>query len=101
MKNTHILPNTEVPIELRKEVYREALRIIEIGKPRYSIDSFGLCLLLPCVLWELRHVLENAPNGKDWDFYHTENMFPELKDFLIKGKKYTNQERINFLKSVI
>jgi hypothetical protein len=100
MKNEHILPNTEVPIELRKEVYKEALRIIEETKE----EKYGLCLLLPKILWGLNidEFIEDQTN-KSYKLLTTTNMFPELIGFLKNGlyADYTNQERIEFLKSVI
>jgi len=97
MKNEHILPNTEVPIELRKEVYKEALGIIE-----NAIEGqHGLCILLPELLWGVDD--DYHPNGKIFYYSDSDVLFPELKNFLKKGYdvNYTNQERIEFLKSVI
>ena len=108
MKNQHILPNTEVPIELRKEVYREALRIIESGEIKYELQTFEnwLCWLLPSILWDYDLFIDNE--NKFYQFNVVQQpliLFPELKKFLTKkGNEddlYTNQERINFLKSVI
>lgn len=107
MKNTHILPNTEVPIELRKEVYREALRIIENWdnqKKRFKTDEPALCYFLLMVLYGSKEVLHYHPkNNTQMPFSKTKIMFPELQSFLANGfwATYTNQERINFLKSVI
>jgi hypothetical protein len=101
MKNKHILPNTEVPIELRKEVYREALRIIEKDKKH---NRYGLCLLLPKLLYGLD--IDLFIDEQINDTYRpafAKKMFPELNTFLNNGiyGNYTNQERINFLKTVI
>jgi len=99
MKNTHILPNTEVPIELRKEVYREALKIIESGEKPYDLFYYELCFLLPCILWDLKDWKKVRING---DLSYTKTLFPELGEEL-QTKKYflSDQSRINFLKSVI
>jgi hypothetical protein len=60
MKNEHILPNTEVPIELRKEVYKKALEIV-----MNSIeDQYGLCILLPELLWDVNG--DRSPNGENY-----------------------------------
>jgi len=48
MKNEHILPNTEVPIELRKEVYKEALEYYSVNE---AFQCSGLCLVLPILLY--------------------------------------------------
>jgi hypothetical protein len=98
MKNTHIKAGQEVPIELRKEIYREALEVFE-----NDIIFFkqGLCVLLPKLLWGLRN--ESLVLYKNHHFSKTFFMFPELEKFLKDGAggKYTNKQRINFLKSVI
>jgi len=102
MKNTHILPNTEVPIELRKEVYREAFNVIDEKKDVYGMEKcYPLCVLLPCILWGLSYFLDLAPNKEDWDYKHTDNMFPELKSFIKQRKHIDDQTRLKFLKSVI
>jgi len=107
MKNEHILPNTEVPIELRKEVYKEALRIIENWnkqKTKYGTDEPSLCYFLLMVLYGSTEVLYDHPKTEESLYFgNTKIMFPELSDFLKRGwlSNYTNQERIEFLKSVI
>jgi hypothetical protein len=108
MKNEHILPNTEVPIELRKEVYKEALRVIENwdkNKKKYNINSNPeLCWFLIMVLYGAKEVLHDHPvTNETISFHRTKTMFPELETFLKRGyiANYTNQERIEFLKSVI
>jgi hypothetical protein len=76
MKNQNILPSTVVPSNIRLEVYKEAIDLIQ-KNPAY-VDSLGLCLLLPMLLWGLEDHLSAAPNGHYWNFEHTENMFPEM-----------------------
>jgi len=107
MKNTHILPNTEVPIELRKEVYREALRILELKEKKYSFQKRGyswLCWLLPSVLYDedcfsyKSKIMDGFSIGLSSCIAV---MFPETKGFLKNTFNKTSQERINFLKSVI
>jgi len=108
MKNAHILPNTEVPIELRKEVYKEALDIIKSwdkNKKKYTFSyNPELCWFLIMVLYGSKQVLHSHPKThEDIVFNKTPVMFPELNSFLTRGYegRYTNEERINFLKSVI
>jgi len=105
MKNQHILPNTEVPIELRKEVYREALTMLELNKVKFDFAkkySCWLCWLLPSILYDY-DCYKDIYDKNMIDFRDTGNMFPEIKDFIIKNLSIsiTNQERIEFLKSVI
>jgi len=107
MRNENILPNTEVPIKLRKEVYREALRIIESGEKKYSFQKYGynwLCWMLPSVLYNEDCYSDASTVMDDFIFYLSEcniNMFPETKDFLKNTKTKSNKERIKFLKTVI
>jgi len=99
MKNTHIKAGEEVPIELRKEIYKDALDVIEKGI--VSRECMGLCLILPKLLWglDLNIYLHKQVHFK----VNHKEMFPELKIFLNRGwlASYTDEERINFLKSVI
>jgi len=100
MKNTHIKAGEEVPIELRKEVYREALEIIETNKDM----DYGLCYFLLMVLYGSDVAIHDHPTSKKiLNFYETKYMFPELKKYLKNGfcGNYTRRQRINFLKSVI
>lgn len=104
MRNKKILPDNVVPPRIRLGVYKEALGNIESNTFKYEMESFGLCLLLPCILWDLKSYLKNAPNGEDWTTEGTQILFPELADFLRrKGcfASYTDEERISFLKESI
>jgi len=107
MSNLNILPNQEVPIELRKKVYKKALKIIknwEIEKNKYTITEPSLCYFLLMVLYNSKKVLHEHPKTYDnLVFSRTNNMFPELNHFLTNGysANYTNKQRIKFLKSVI
>jgi hypothetical protein len=106
MKNTHIKAGQEVPIKLRKEIYREALEVVENWGSDYS-EKFGcsspfLCIILPIILY-------SASNDDVFDFLGGYNfssvlkpMFPELKNYLnVRSVFDPNCDRINFLKSVI
>lgn len=103
MKNKKILPNQLVPKKIRLGVYKEALRLIENNEHKHDLGGFGLCLLLPSILWNLKSFLNDAPNGEDWNFETTSKMFPELENFLSKGiyGHYTDENRIAFLKESI
>ena len=108
MKNLHILPNQEVPIELRKKVYKDALNIIEnweTEKNKYTSEFEPcLCYFLLMVLYGSKEILHKHPENYDFFYFlNTKKMFIELETFLTKGfmVDYTNEERIKFLKSVI
>jgi len=79
MKNTDIRPGEVVPVDIRKEVYTEAIKTIERGKPIAHLSGFPLCLMLPCLLWDLSNFLENV-HGEvgGWDSTDAPKMFPEL-----------------------
>jgi hypothetical protein len=85
MKNEHILPNTLVPEDIRIEIYTQAITHIETKSRKY-IDSdrdgnvFSLCLLLPCILWDLPTYLSYAPEVRLWDYRDITTMFPEMKN---------------------
>ena len=82
-------------------MYKEALEIIEKDIPRFGMGSFSLCLLLPCILWDLKTASSLTPDGKHWDYIDTIIAFPELKSFLKDNTRKTNEERIAFLKQTI
>ncbi len=80
MKNEHVLPQTEVPEELRLEIYKEALRLIETDNEILGTHwDYGLCLLLPCILWDLDSFTSRGPKGKGWNYRDTTTMFPEIE----------------------
>lgn len=75
MKNQHI-PNlsTEVPAEIRLEVYKEARLLIDKG------ETYGLCVILPKALWGLRSIFDKSPDGNSWGIEETPVAFPELTE---------------------
>lgn len=106
MKNEHILPGQIVPENIRLEVYKEALQHVKNEIPKSRIAGFGLCLLLPCVLWDLYYYCDEAPCGETWAYYDTEKTFPEMKGIIqAVGKTKTDEDlkrtRIQFLTAAI
>lgn len=94
MKNKNILPGQEVPIEIRIKIYQKAIDIIKSGTPHYRMNTFGLCLILPCILWDLKSYIERAPCGVNWDHFDAQKMFPELNDgFLDEVYKMPQSKR--------
>jgi len=108
MKNTHI-PNLlkEVPKDIRLEVYKEALDIIINNKIIKSNSGYNLCILLPCLLWDLEDYWDISPNGETWHYQETIKAFPELtQKFINNINKITNindrhNMRINLLQTSI
>ena len=111
MKNTHILNlKQEVPLDIRIEVYKDAIKYLENDlKGGYDDYSAGLCLLLPCLLWKLNSFFSLAPDGNRWKNEHTVIAFPEIKTWLPvndaftieHSRPYRIQKRIDFLKETI
>ena len=106
MKNYDCTLEEVVPSEIRLEVYKEALNFIENDKKEYGLDKYdGLCLLLPCIMWDLNHFLNNDPNGNYWYYGDTQYSFPEFGKLihLIKDCNYDEkiETRIKVLKSCI
>ena len=113
MKNITITPHTLVPREIRLEVYKKSLELLQgdelvlIDTVGMTKDQAGLCLLLPCALWGI-NVREKAPNGKHWAWRETRNMFPELTpkdiDFIVfkcNGVGAVTRARIAWLERTI
>jgi len=105
MKHINIAPNTLVPKRTRISVYKQAIKLIESGKRKYGC-SYGLCLILPCILWDLKNYCDNAPNGNDWHYNVTLIMFPEIKSEIHKIYRLTtteskNKMRKNILKDIV
>ena len=85
MRNENIKIGKNAPKAIRREVYAEAIRVIERDKIVYKLNCFPLCLILPCILWELDSFLDKTPQGEDWDQWDIPGIFPELTDDRIKS----------------
>ena len=111
MKNIDIHPRQVVPIEPRLKIYKEALDLIKDNRDfrtstgDWVFNDVGLCLILPCLLWDL-HYMYNPPNG-NWHNWDTPIMFPELNKFILVHKvldittKEKQELRIKFLEEAI
>jgi len=84
MRNLHIKPKDVVPVELRIQIYKEAIEHIKSHKGEYCPLGKGLCLLMPCLLWGLENFMDDVP-GISWAHYHTLLMFPEFTDGRVKS----------------
>lgn len=101
-KNSEIKQSQLVPLEIRKEVYAEALELIQSGDWEKVIDDEPcLCIFLPCLLWGIDILSKSLIRQTGLRFYDTELMFPELKPYLKNNSEFNNEIRIKFLKSVI
>jgi len=80
MKNKDISIHDIVPKHIRRATYKKAIEAIESEKRIAGLCSFGLCLILPCLLWDLDHFLSQTPQNRAWDAYDTPSMFPELTE---------------------
>ena len=92
--------------EQRLKVYKKALNIIENGnKPPGHITGYKLCLLLPVILWKLKHFLNDAPDGSYWLHTDTHEIFPELtRNHVLKINNIMSPKdylRIKILKEII
>lgn len=77
----------EIPLEIRLEVYKKAiLSIRRKNYSRYDLNTPQLCLLLPCILWNLDNFMKPGPNGYQW--INCKSAFPEFgKSELIEISK--------------
>lgn len=99
MKNQECLPNKVVNAEKRLSVYKAAIKFINRKKKRphrvYNLSSYdaGLCILLPCILWNINY-LKNGPYNISWDYRKTSKMFPELtkRDINAIQKTYNSDD---------
>lgn len=71
----------------RLATYRKALKHLEEGIPKFGMENFGLCLILPCIYYNLGDF--NDPiNGRAWDYRETQEAFPELQDIIAQLLEY-------------
>lgn len=98
------LDNT-LPVDLRICVYKKAIEVIETEVfEKYGLFSGGLCLLLPCLLWDLDNPMKSGPNFYRWDCSYTAVGFPELTNEVkeeIYISEIPNQKRLEYLKKFI
>lgn len=83
---------SSIPAEVRLEVYKKALHYVEETKDHmkdFNLSVPALCLLLPCILWELTDYLNNY-EGKSWRFLDTATAFPEIKEGVAELMKLEN-----------
>jgi hypothetical protein len=106
MRNKEYTLKKELPPHIRLEVYKEALEIVKKEQWVFGLTSFGLCLILPCVLWGLNHFEDDMPGGGEWAYDDTPKAFPEFthewwRRIVIKTSEDANKVRIAFLEESI
>lgn len=76
--------------EIRLGTYEKALELLEdhYNEGKYYPyaprgEELGLCILLPCILWDLNNYLDPDPNEEYWNYSDTTRAFPELAKYLI------------------
>jgi hypothetical protein len=82
MRNKKYTLEKELPKKIKLQVYKKALKLYKNDENTIRQLGQGLCLVLPCVLWELNHYLDNAPNAGNWSHLKTEIAFPEIKPYV-------------------
>ena len=113
----YIHPNlrVEVPKELRLEIYKKAVEYYNNCNPQKDwgvakTKGRGLCVVLPCILWDLVSYCENPPHlTESWDWGDSVVAFPELQKVIYYFKSYKKRTknpvpirfRVNALKRMI
>jgi len=106
-KYIHPSLKKEVPKELRLEIYKKALDFYITGGMIARMDpkNAGLCMLLPCILWNLEDYLDGNPNDdSDWNYHDTQKAFPEITKriiYKVRDSEDTVKKRIKILKRII
>jgi len=88
MKNINIDIGDEIPDRIRLQTYIEAKQHVEaiIKDSSYNVFKLnqwiGLCILLPCCLYDLKCFSDDQPNGKEWNHFDTVKSFPEIESYI-------------------
>lgn len=121
MKNRQYTLKEALPFNVRLNVYIEALIDYRANyiDTRFSgletvTENIGLCLALPCILWNLGHYLDEVTydDGRKeyrWDYKDVHKAFPELAEghgvlFSKLGNVRsikTNADRVKVLESIV
>ena len=78
MKNLHIKIGEVVPVDLRIEIYKEAIEIIEKGEQVFGLQRPWLCMMMPYLLWG-----SDVEFEKWWTSIKCSQMFPEITPYFI------------------
>lgn len=90
----------------RLALYKRALECYLTKNFPSQLEGAGICMLLPCLYWDLNHFCDKSPDGVDWDYRDTKKWFPEIKEWLAVYNSYSTKEqgsiqRIDYLKWLI
>lgn len=109
--------DSEIPPEIRILVYKKAICQIKRNTyTKYGLQSACLCLLLPCILWNLKSYKDYGPNQYNWE--NTNNAFPEFtnkeidsitsipinlsaESTIVKSRKKRDKKRLEILENAI
>lgn len=96
--------------DVRFPIYKKALDLIQTAKldeKYYALpgDNLELCLLLPCILWDLKDLFER-PSGYNWYFRETKIAFPEIGPYIeelnsMSHVEYKNKRRGEILQEIL
>jgi len=107
MRNKKYTLEKELPKKIKLQVCKEALELYKNDENTIQQLGIGLCLVLPCVLWELNHYLSCTPNDENWSHSKTEIAFPEIKHYInsleetLGSGHSANATRIKWLEEII
>lgn len=102
MLKTHPSLTEIVPKSIRIKIYKKALKILENDPELTKRLGTGICLVLPCILWDLNHFLDVNPFGEDWNYREAKIAFPELAEFCrMPSEERNTKNRIIFLEKTI
>lgn len=107
MKYIHPTLKEEVPKKERRKIYNRAIAYLD--NPNIH-GGYGLCVILPVLLWDLEHYLDCPPHLQDngrWSYFDTPVAFPELtserlkridkfKEDLVDDDSHTNEDTCHF-----
>lgn len=106
MQNEHIKVGNTVPASIAIECYEKCIQAIEKNE-NFADAGNATCLLLPCILWDLKSYLDNGPDDC-WTPMDTPKMFPEWPKEVIRKissvevkDALRNPVRIKLLKQAI
>ena len=101
--NLNITPNDVVSFDTRIIVYFKAYYSILRNKQVVNVSGYHLCIILPCLLWNLTDYFHASPSGSHWYPSNTKKMFPELKYFLTENalNKIDDSIRLEWLLKTI
>lgn len=109
-----------LPKQTRTEIYKKAISVYQkllgiidkhddcIPEDVYGMENKGLCLLLPCIYYNLKHYCRYPViDGEKyiWEYEDTPIAFPEMKDVISKingnSIEEKNRQRLKLLEEIL